>query len=283
MSSAAADIFHQAAGQNCRDTRRSGNVVVVDEDLEMVVTGDLHGNRRNLDKIIRFADLGAHPNRRLLLQEIIHGPFDCEGPDRSAELLLRAARLSCSHPGQVVFVLGNHDIAQVTGSEITKSGRGVCEAFTAGVAYAFEDEADEVMQGIDAFLRSIPLAVRCPNGVFITHSLPHPARMQTAGTDILAREIRPEDLLRGGAVYEWTWGRGQTEEQIDALAEELGVEFFVLGHRHVESGWEMLTKRSLTIASDHSHGCVMRFASDSPVTADNVARMMTPIVALPVD
>ncbi|MFW6065448.1 MAG: metallophosphoesterase [Planctomycetota bacterium] len=281
--SAAADIFHQAAEQSAEDPRREGNVIVVESGTEMVVTGDLHGNRRNLDKIIRFSNLGGNPNRRLLLQEVIHGPFDAEGPDRSAELLLRAARLSCSHTGQVLFVLGNHDIAQLTGCEITKSGRGVCEAFTAGVGYAFEDEADEVMRGIEAFLRSIPLALRCPNGVFITHSLPHPRRMEIAGTEILRRAIREEDLIRGGPAYEWTWGRGQSEEQLDELADELGVEFFVLGHRHVESGWEMLTPRAVTIASDHSHGCVMRFDSDKAVNSESVPGLVTPIVALPVE
>lgn len=283
MTSAAADIFHQAAEANTADPRRDGNVLTVDAGLEMIVAGDLHGNRRNLDKIIRFADLGANPNRCLVLQELIHGPFDTEGPDRSAELLLRAARLSCSHPRQVVFVLGNHDVAQLTGAEITKNGIGVCEAFNSGLAYAFEDDADEVMRGIEAFLRSIPLAARCPNGTFITHSLPHPTRMETAGTEILRRETRDEDMPRGGAVYEWTWGRGQTDEQVEALAEELNVELFVLGHCHVENGWQMLTPRAVIVASDHAHGHIMRFASDKPVDRDAIANLVTPIVALPVD
>jgi hypothetical protein len=282
VPSAAADIFRQAADLNASDPRREGNVVSVEADREVIVAGDLHGNQRNLDKIIRFADLGAHEQRRLVLQEIIHGPFDAEGPDRSIGLLLRAARLKCSHPQQVLFVLGNHDIAQVTGNEITKSGRGVCKAFTQGVAYAFEDEAADVLAAVEAFLMSLPLAVRCPNGAFITHSLPHPARMEMAGTEILRRPYAPEDLRRGHPVYEWTWGRGQTAEQVEALAGELGVELFVLGHRHVESGWEQLCPRAVTVASDHAHGCVMQFTSDEPVGEGDLPRLLKPIVALPV-
>lgn len=281
MSSDAADILRQAAELNAEDTRRDGNVVSVEEAREVVAAGDLHGNARNLGKIIGFADLPSHPQRRLVLQEIIHGPFDAEGPDRSVELLLRAARLKCSHPEQVLFVMGNHDVAQLAGSEITKSGRGVCEAFTQGVAGVYEDEAEEMMSAVEAFLMSLPLAVRCPNGVLITHSLPHPARAEAAGTEILRRPYRLEDLQRKNSVYEWTWGRGQTPEQVDALATELGLEFFVLGHRHVETGWQMLTPRAVTIASDHSHGCIMRFASDRPIDPERVGELMTPIVALP--
>ncbi len=283
MPSAAADIFRQAAEHNADDPRRDGNIVDIEDGREVVATGDVHGNTRNLNKIIRFADLGSHPQRRLILQEVIHGPFGSEGPDRSVEPLLRAARLKCAHPEQVLFVMGNHDVAQLSGSEITKGGRGVCDEFSRGIAYAFEDEADEVISGVEAFLLSLPVAVRCPNGVFITHSLPHPARMQQAGTEILRRPYTPEDMRRGNGLYEWTWGRGQTPEQLDALAEELGVKFFVLGHRHVDSGWEVLGPRAVTIASDHSHGCLMRFSSDSPVVPERLGELMTPIVALGAD
>jgi hypothetical protein len=197
-------------------------------------------------------------------------------------VLLRVARLLVRQPREVLFVLGNHDIAQVTGNEITKSGHGVCEAFTQGVAYAFEDDAADVLAAVEAFLLSLPLAVRCPNGAFITHSLPHPARMEMAGTEIFHRPYETEDLRRGHPVYEWTWGRGQTPEQIDALAEELGVELFVLGHRHVEGGWEKLTPRAITVASDHAHGCVMQFVSDERVSEQDFPRLLKPIVALPV-
>ncbi len=281
MSNVVADIFHRAAGLNLADQRRRGNVLQIPAGREMIVTGDLHGNRKGLNKIIRHAALGSSPQRRLVLQEIVHGPLDPRtGYDRSVELLLRAARLKVDHPQQVLFVLGNHDIAQVTGNEIIKNGRSFCKAFAAGVEYCFEDQAAEVSEAMDEFLMSMPLAIRCANDVWISHSLPAAARMSLAGTDIFDRPYNREDLARGKPVYEWTWGRGQTDEQMDQLAADLGVEFFIVGHQPCEQGFQRLGRRGLIVASDHPRGCIVQFSTDLPVTDDNVRGLVKPIVSL---
>ncbi|HUU60246.1 MAG TPA: metallophosphoesterase, partial [Phycisphaerae bacterium] len=128
MPNVMAEIFRQAAAANRHDPHREGNVVVLEGGCEVLVTGDIHGNRTALAKVIAVAQLDGHPQRRLILQEIIHGPVDPRsGHDRSIDLLLRSARLKIAHPEQVFFILGNHDIAQVSGGEITKDGRRVCE------------------------------------------------------------------------------------------------------------------------------------------------------------
>ena len=281
MPSAAVDIFRQAAELNASDPRRKGNTVYLEEGCEMIVSGDLHGNRNALHKIIAHARLDHNLQKHLVLQELGHGPPDPKsGQDRSIDVLLRAARLKLQHPRQVLFILGNHDVAQFTGNEIAKEGRGVCKAFAAGIQFAFGDDGPEVLAAVDLFFRSLPLAIRCPNGVLLTHSLPAPTRMKLAGTEILTRAYREEDFRRGGPVYEWTWGRGQTAEQLEQLAAELGVEFFILGHRHVETGWEFLASRGMIIASDHEHGCIIEFTGDLVLTAEMAAQSVRPIVAL---
>jgi 3',5'-cyclic AMP phosphodiesterase CpdA len=281
LSSVVADIFRRAAEQNRDDDRRSGNLLTVTGEADVIVAGDIHGHRKNLSKIISYANLGSNADRRLVLQELIHGPPDAAtGHDRSVELLLRAARLKAQRPEQVLMLLGNHDVAQVTGNEITKAGRGVCEAFTEGARFAFGADADDVLEAIDDFLLSLPLAIQCSGGTLISHSLPSPGRMEAAGTDILRCPHRREDLRRGGPVYEWTWGRGHTPEQLDDLAAELGVEFFVLGHQHIHTGWRCIAPRAITIASDHEHGCVMRFSAETLLTEEAAVACTKPIVAL---
>jgi len=281
MAHPVAHIFHQAAALNLNDRRRRGNLIHVESECELIATGDIHGNRFMLGKILKFAELPSFPNRRLVLQEIIHGPPDRDtGQDRSVELLLRAARLKVSHPEQVLFVLGNHDIAQITGKEITKNGMGVCEAFSSNVRSQFEDDADEVMAAVKEFLLSMALAVRSPGGTMLAHSLPTPGRMDTAGIDILHRPYRLEDLQRGGAVYEWTWGRGQSNEQLEELCKRLEVEFFVLGHRHLEVGYEIIGHRAVSLASNHPQGCVLIFSSDETLTAELIPDRAKRITAL---
>lgn len=279
--SAVADIFRQAANVCRQSIRRAGNVLNL-EACELIICGDIHGHRANLAKILDFANLPHNPQRVLVLQEIIHGPLDAKtGSDRSVELLMRVARLMVSHPQNLLLVLGNHDVAQVTGNEIMKDCAGVCKSFQLGVEQAFGSEAAEVQAAINELLVAIPIAICWQGRVLISHSLPSPQRMEQAGTGILRADgYLDVDLKRGGGAYEWTWGRNQTPQQIEALASELGVEFFVLGHRHSGAGFEMVPDRAMSIASDNDRGCVLHLPAQARLTMDNVQDYLKPIITL---
>jgi len=279
---AAADIIRQAAEMNRKDPRREGNTVRLSGTAHVIVAGDIHGSRANFAKIVGHAALASDPQRHLVLQEIIHGPVDpASGQDRSIELLMRAARLKCAHERQVLFVLGNHDLAQITGAEIVKDGRSYCKGFTEGIRYSFgEAEADETIAAVDDFLRSLPLAIVCDNGVLIAHSVPSAGRMRAAGTEILRRPAGPEDLKRGGCVYEWTWGRGHTPEQLDELAAAIGASFFILGHQQVSGGLQIISPRAIALGSDGPHGRIVEFSTAKPLSAESAEAQAKPIVAL---
>ncbi len=281
MASIVADIFRQAAEANSNDSRRKGNVVYLAEDAQVVVAGDIHGNRQGLAKIIKYAALGVSHNRHLVLQEIIHSTADpATGQDRSVEVLLRAARLKVSKPQQTLFIMGNHDIAQITGNEIIKDGQSFCKSFREGVEFSFADDAKEVYEAIEVFLMSMPLAIRCTNGVFISHSLPSPDRTELAGMEILDRPFGVEDFKRGQPVYEWLWGRRQTEDQLEELAGKLSIEYFILGHQHTEEGFRLLSPRGIVVLCDHNRGCVVRFDSAEQITGDNIAKHLHRIAGL---
>lgn len=266
MAHPVAETLRQAAQLNADDDRRRGNVVHLEDGSDVIATGDIHGNRSALKSIISFAAIGPESPTRLILQEIIHGPVDPRtGHDRSIEVLLRAARLKIAYPRQVVFLMGNHDVAEITGSEVTRAGQPSCRIFTAGVRFAFDDSADEIIDALGAFLFSLPLAVRCSNKVLISHSLPTPARLTEQCFDVLDRPYCLDDMRRGGGVYEWTWGRGQTEEMVADLARKMDIEFFILGHVHSPDGYVRVCPRVITLACDHGHGCIMRFPTDQPL------------------
>lgn len=281
MANPVAETLREAARLNSDDPRREGNVVNLGEAGDVIVAGDLHGNRTGLGKLTAHADLPHHPERILVLQEIIHGPSDPRtGQDRSIEVLQRAVRLKVSHPGQVLFLLSNHDIAQLTGNEIMKEGRGCCQAFREGLEYCYPDATAEIYGALEEFLRSQPLALRTGNGVFAAHSLPAPPRQELAGTEILSRPYAEDDCHRGGALYEWTWGRGQTDEQLDALAAELGVELFVLGHVPCESGYEVLGPRCIVLAADHPRGAACQLPIGPSPTAQDAEAGILPLAKL---
>ena len=273
MGCVVADIFRQAAELVTSDPHREGNMVHPGSPEQVVIAGDIHGNRENFTKILSYASSAGDSPPTLILQEIIHGPQDIRtGVDRSVELLLRAARLKISSPVNVHFLLGNHDVAQFTGSEITKEGTGVCRGFVEGVNFIYGNDAPEVLDAVIEFCRSFPLAIRFDNRVMVSHSLPSPNRAELGGTEILNRPSQEADFLRGKPVYEWVWGRNQTPEQLEELSEKLDVDFFVLGHRHIEDGYLMIPERAVAIHSNTNHGVVCIFNGDEQLTLQNIRK-----------
>ncbi len=281
MTHPVANTFDKAAELIAADANRRGNCLQFKAGDRIIYTGDIHGNRKNLAKIIAYAALGAHPQRRLILHEIIHGgPTDPSGGDRSVETLLRAARLKISYPEQVFFLLANHDIAQITGNEITKGGCGVCKAFDAGLDNAFGPDAAEVRSAVNRLLRSQPLAAMCANGALMAHSVPGPERIKLIDWEIFNRPYEEEDFHRGGSLYEWTWGQVRSPEQLDELADRLDVKWFMLGHRLIESGYEIHHDRAVILASNHAHGAVMEFDAGEPLSEETLKDYVYPIVSL---
>ncbi|MCK4625416.1 MAG: metallophosphoesterase [Phycisphaerae bacterium] len=280
MAHPVANTFVEAAELVAGDDNRRGNCLGFTGGDKIIYVGDIHGHRRNLAKVIAHAALGTNPARRLILQELIHGGEpDQDGNDRSVEVLLRAARLKISYPKQVFFLLANHDISQITGHEILKDGRGECESFDAGLDNSFGPDAAEVRSAVHQLLRSLPISARCENGAFMSHSLPSPNRMELVDWGILARPYADEDFVRGGTLYEWTWGRGHSAEQLADLAERLEASRFILGHQPCKTGYQIQHGASIILDSHHSHGVIMEFDAGLPLD-DNLDEHIRPIVAL---
>ena len=52
---------------------RDGSLLRFPNYGQVVMTGDLHGQRRNFNRIRKIAALGDNPRRHLILQEACHG------------------------------------------------------------------------------------------------------------------------------------------------------------------------------------------------------------------
>ena len=191
------ETLETATEENRLSSLRQFQVVNLPDEGEVWIAGDMHDHRRNFEKFVRLADLGAHPDRHLVLQELIHGDrYDANGAESSWHMLYQAAELKCDFPSQVHFLLANHDLAQIFGEGIMKAGLSVCEAFTAGVREEFAQDTHTVEFAIKDFLLSFPLAVRAPNGVFCCHSLPTDSQIETFDYTVFNRELTGKDYAR---------------------------------------------------------------------------------------
>ncbi|UCD52649.1 MAG: metallophosphoesterase [Phycisphaerales bacterium] len=275
------DLLNRGITANHTDRCRRGNLVRLPEAGSLVVAGDIHGHRRNFERIAAYADLEHHPDRHLVLQEIIHGgPEDHAGGCLSYQLLFEAIHLKLAFPDQVHFVMGNHDTACICSSEVMKNGKEMNRAMSAALERQFQDATSDVALALRQFLFSQPLAVRCKNRVWVSHSLPGDRYVDSFDQSIFDRELKINDCERPGDVYTLTWGRRHSQDALDTLAGRFDVDLFVVGHQAQPRGWCQAGSNILILASDHNHGCLLEIDLTKSWTAAQLAERITPLASI---
>jgi calcineurin-like phosphoesterase family protein len=254
---AVAELFRRAERANLETPGRAGSVVDLPQKGRLLMTGDLHDNAQNYQRLLKLAQLDAGPDNRLILHEVIHGPDLVNGMDLSVRMLARVAALKCRYPDQVYVLQSNHELAQLRKEGILKEGRDTVESFDEGLDFLYGGQADDVREAMNGYLRSLLLAVRCANGIFASHSIPSNSRARSFDPTVIDRIPTTEDLSEKGDVYYMVWGRNQNQATADALAEAWGCKQFVMGHQPADMGYEPQGETLLILASDHSHGVAL--------------------------
>jgi hypothetical protein len=272
------DLLKQGIEANHTDKFRRDNVVHLPADGSLILTGDLHGHRRNFEKIVSFADLANYPDRHVLLQEVIHGgPEDGHGGCLSYQLLYDVVRYKLSYPDHVHVIMGNHDTAYINSSEVMKDGREMNRALRSAMEREFHEAVADVELATKQFLFSQPLAVRCANRLWASHSLPSDYLAGRFDPAVLHRPLQVHDIVRPGSAYLLTWGRKHSQALLDRMAELFDSDIFILGHQPQEQGWGQAGANLIILASNHNHGCLLPIDLAKSYT---VEQLMESIVVL---
>jgi hypothetical protein len=257
------------AMQCFRDTPgRRGRVVAFTDVTEVLVGGDLHGNLENFRRLLTKADLARNPQRHLVLQEIIHGPYHYPaGGDKSHQLLDLTAALKCQFPRQVHFLLGNHELAQQTERRVGKGDLDLNQSFREGVGTAYGARAPEVYAVYLELFAVVPLALRTPNRVLLTHSLPPASRLDDFDPAVLERDVSTDaEMASGGVVYSLVWGRDTRAETAAAFLAKMDADLLISGHVPCENGFDTPNDRQLILDSLGAPACYCLFPTDRPLT-----------------
>jgi len=268
MAQEIVDLCKKAAELNYSAQYRKGNVVQLPDEGKAVFTGDLHGHRRNFEKITHFADLDNDPGTFLVFQEILHGgPEDEYGGCLSFELFFNILRYQLQYPGQVYLVMGNHDTAIINDTNVLKGGKEMNEAMKNSMKRYYGDDYGAIMGALREYLLSQPLAVRCSNRIWMSHSLPADRYVEDFNTEVFAKRLGADDLNRQEPAYLLTWGRRHSMEAIEKLSQLFDVDIFILGHQPQENGFSHAHEKLIILASDHNHGCLISFDLGKSYTA----------------
>jgi hypothetical protein len=257
---------------------RQGRIVSLDDATEVVATGDLHGNVENFRTLLAKAELVKHPRRHLVLQEVVHGPHQYpSGGDKSHQLLDLLAALKCQFPRQVHFLPGNHELSQATNRLIAKDNVDLNELFRQGVRTAYAPRDEEVYAAYLELLAVAPLALRTPNRVFLSHSLPNAKHLPRFDLALLEQDTQDAASLEyGGTVHSLVWGRDTSLANVTAFLQKVDADLLITGHIPNEQGYSVPNERQLILDSMGATACYCLFPTDRPLShAELVACVRT--------
>jgi hypothetical protein len=275
------DRLDRAAILMRRDPLRRGNVVHLPSAGDAIILGDIHGDMENFQRVVSWAALHRNKDRYLVLQELIHGgPQDAAGGDQSFRLLEEAADLKCRYKSQVQMVLSNHDLSEILGSNVTKSGVNMSAPFWRGIESAYGAEWPEVHGAYRRFLMSLPLAIRTPGGLFISHSTPESNMLAPFDYSVFDRPLNMDDYLPGGSVYSLVWGRNHDQKSADEFAQALGADILVTGHQASMPGLKTPTSRHVILTSDGPLGRFLQLRLSVRAPLHVIVRQVTKIRSL---
>ncbi len=270
--------YRRAAEASLDNPARQGGQIHLTPDVadEVMVTGDLHGHRRNFNLIRRIAALDRRPRRHVVFQEVCHGgpAYEAGGGCMSHTVLEDLARLKTEFPEQVHFILGNHELAELTDYPIQKNRQLLNLLFRMGLQKTYGPATEKVREAYSEFLLSCPLGVRVAETTLICHSIPEFADARAFDPAIFDRPLDLESVADRGPVFRLVWGRDYRPANARAFAEAVGARVVINGHEPCPEGFSVPNATQIILDCSGDNACYLLFPVGPAFTqAELVARV----------
>lgn len=253
---------------------RIGHIVHLQNSTEVLVVGDLHGHIPNFQSVMKAADLAHHPTRHLVLQELIHSKFRYpNGGDRSHQLVDLFSALRCQFPERVHYLPGNHELAQWTNRAVGKGDDEYNETFVKGAEAAYGPAGKDIYAAYCDLFRALPLAIRTPNAVFLSHSLPAARYLPTFDPSKFGAEKYDDaEYQPGGFVYGIVWGRDTSDRNVSDYLRKVDSDLLVSGHIPTDEGFLVPNSKQLIVDCSASPAAYVMFPTDRPLTLNELVQ-----------
>lgn len=261
--------YVQAIRGQMEDRYRKGELIEFPGQGDVIVLGDLHGNRENMRKVAQAAELEQHPDRHIIIQEPTHTYEVTQ--DQSFLLIADIAELKSKFPHQVHTILGNHELSEITGRELLKGGICYNILFREGMRQEYGPRFEEIRELIYDFMKTMPLACITPNKIFISHSTPDLKFIPHYSLDFF-RTGTADSELNKALVERLVWSRDLTPAAADAFAARVQCEILIVGHTPCKRGYDLPNHRHIILDSKNNFGTSLHFRLDHPYTHAELAK-----------
>lgn len=248
--------YTKAIRTNMEDIYRNGDLIELPAEGDVIILGDLHGNRDNFNKVVNAADLVNHPKRHLILQEPTHTYETKE--DKSFLLIDEIAVLKSRFPNQVHIILGNHELSEITGKEILKGGICYNILFKEGMKKEYGNHYTAVREMMINFMKTMPIACITKSRIFISHSTPVAKYIPHYSLSFFRKGTgnkKKDQVL----IEKLIWGRDLSQEAADAFATRVKCETLIVGHTACKRGYQVPNSRHIVLDSKGNFATSLHF------------------------
>ena len=96
-------------------------------------------------------------------------------------------------------------------------------------------------------------------------------------SDIFQRQLTVVDMKSDPSLHALTWDRAHTPKCLELLTECFEADTFIVGHQPQPEGCSAQHDRMIILASDHNHGCYVRFELGRPYSCSELHGMVKPL------
>jgi hypothetical protein len=196
----------------------------------------------------------------------------------SHTMLEDVARLKTEFPERVHFLLGNHELAELTDYPIQKNKQMLNLLFRLGLQHVYGPATDKVREAYFPFLRSCPLGVRLPGGILLTHSIPENVDARGFDRSVFTRQIEPAEYYERTGVFQLVWGRDYRAENARAFAKLMDAEVLINGHEPCADGFSVPSEHQIILDCCGDRACYVVLPTNEKLAQAEIVQRIERLV-----
>ncbi|MGZ7108633.1 MAG: metallophosphoesterase [Methanobacterium sp.] len=226
----------------------NGSLVELPKKGKALIITDLHGNVKDYNIFMDiWEDFKSNNNHLIITGDFIQ---NCDRKDKSIEIL-DSIIYNFKNNSNFHVLLGNHEWSVITGGPIFKAGENLSVKFENLLKKKFDDKWEQKLESYKEFFKTLPVAVKTMNKVFISHAGP-PNSIRSVD-DII--NITKSGYLNNEKLFEILWNRykNYSKDDISSFLKKVGCNVMIVGHTPV-NGTKLIGKNQLIVSSSYSKG-----------------------------